>query len=59
MRREYELADFIGGCRCMICKRIIPDGTPYAWLPEFVDESETVYGDVVCVYCEFVEVTDD
>lgn len=58
MQRSYELADFVGGCRCMICSRVIPDGTPYAWLPKFVDDDEIVYGEVVCVYCEFSEDSD-
>lgn len=52
--REFPLADFEGGCRCMSCNRIIPDGTPYAWKPGAVDE-DTIWGEIVCVYCEFGE----
>lgn len=56
--REFPLADFEGGCRCMLCDRIIPDATPYAWRPSFVDDAENIFGEIVCVYCEFVEVDD-
>lgn len=58
LKRVYELADFEGGCQCMVCFRPILEGQPYAWNPSFVDEDSTIYGDVVCVYCEFVEELD-
>lgn len=51
MKRLYDLADFIGGCRCALCNRIISDGQPYALMIEgMIDEIPA--GTVICVYCD-------